>query len=104
MHGECDVADHVVRCVELTDNIRDLLTSLLEVRIAQAANRLNEVMKKLTSWAGIILIPTLIAGIYGMNFRNMPELDWRWGYAMALGVMAASSFVLWRLFKRNDWL
>jgi magnesium transporter len=99
-----DVADHVVRCIELTDNIRDLLTSLLEVRIAQAANRLNEVMKKLTSWAGIILIPTLIAGIYGMNFRNMPELGWRWGYGSALGLMAASSFALWRLFKRKDWL
>ena len=55
--------------MELADNVRDLLTSLLEVRVAQAANRLNEAMKSITAWAGIILVPTLIAGIYGMNFR-----------------------------------
>ncbi len=99
-----DVADHVVRCVELSDNIRDLLTALLDVRIAQAANRLNEVMKKLTSWAAIILLPTLIAGIYGMNFAHMPELSWTLGYPLALGSMAVVSFVLWRVFKRKDWL
>jgi magnesium Mg(2+) and cobalt Co(2+) transport protein (corA) len=99
-----DIADHVVRCVELTDNVRDLLTSLLEVRIAQAANRLNEIMKKLTSWAAIILLPTLIAGIYGMNFHFMPELSWPLGYPFALTLMAVTSFVLWRVFKSKDWL
>lgn len=99
-----DVADHVVRCVELVDNVRDLLTALLEVRLAQVANRLNEVMKKLTSWAAIILLPTLIAGIYGMNFVHMPELRWRFGYPMALGIMAATSGVLYAIFKKRDWL
>jgi len=99
-----DVADHVLRATELADNVRDLLTSLLEVRMAQVGNRLNEVMKKLTAWAGIILIPTLIAGIYGMNFANMPELSWRWGYPAALGVMGASSLFLYVMFKRKDWL
>jgi magnesium transporter len=99
-----DVADHVVRCVELVDNVRDLLTALLEVRLAQVGNRLNEVMKKLTSWAAIILLPTLIAGIYGMNFVHMPELRWRFGYPMAMGVMAATAGILYVMFKRRDWL
>ncbi|MEO8293417.1 MAG: magnesium/cobalt transporter CorA [Actinomycetota bacterium] len=99
-----DVADHVVRCVELVDNVRDLLTALLEVRLAQVANRLNEVMKKLTSWAAIILLPTLIAGIYGMNFVHMPELRWRFGYPMALGIMAATAGALYATFKKRGWL
>jgi len=99
-----DVADHVLRATELADNVRDLLTSLLEVRMAQVGNRLNEVMKKLTAWAGIILIPTLIAGIYGMNFAHMPELGWRYGYLYALALMATPSVVLFVMFKRRDWL
>jgi len=99
-----DVADHVVRSVELADNIRDLLTSLLEVRVAQIANHLNEIMKKLTSWAAIILIPTLIAGIYGMNFRHMPELSWAVGYPVAIGMMVGASGLLYLVFKRREWL
>jgi magnesium transporter len=99
-----DVMDHALRVLELADNVRDVLTSLLEVRIAQAANRLNEVMKKLTGWAGIILVPTLIAGIYGMNFREMPELGWGLGYPFALLLMAASSLTLYLVFKKRDWL
>jgi magnesium transporter len=99
-----DVADHVVRCIELVDNVRDLLTALLEVRLAQVGNRLNEVMKKLTSWAAIILLPTLIAGIYGMNFVHMPEIRWRFGYPMALGIMLASAGVLYAIFKKREWL
>lgn len=99
-----DVQDHVIRGIEFIDNIRDLLTSAFESRLAQVSNRLNVVMKKMTSWAAIILIPTLIAGIYGMNFRHMPELSAAWGYPMALGMMAASAFVLYRVFKRRDWL
>ena len=70
-----DVMDHVIRVVELADNIRDLLTSLLEVRVAQAANRLNDIMKRVTSWGAVILVPTMVAGIYGMNFRTCPS--WR---------------------------
>jgi magnesium transporter len=99
-----DVAEHLLRSVEIADNVRDSLTTILEVRTAQAANQLNEVMKKLTAWAGIILVPTLIAGIYGMNFRGMPELHWSMGYPLALGMMVAASSVLYAVFKRNDWL
>ena len=99
-----DVMDHVIRVVELADNVRDLLTSLLEVRVAQAANRLNEAMKSMTAWAGIVLVPTLIAGIYGMNFDHMPELSWQLGYPMALGLMAGSAVGLYVYFKKRGWL
>jgi magnesium transporter len=99
-----DVAEHLLRSVELADNVRESLTTILEVRTAQAANQLNEVMKKLTAWAGIILVPTLIAGIYGMNFEGMPELHWSIGYPLALAMMALSSTALYVVFKRNDWL
>jgi magnesium transporter len=99
-----DVTEHAIRVSELADNIRDLLTALLELRVAQVANHLNVVMKKLTAWAGILLVPTLIAGIYGMNFRNMPELGWRFGYAGALLVMGGSALALYIMFKKKDWL
>ncbi len=99
-----DVMDHVIRTVELTDNVRDLLTSMLEVRVSQIANHMNDIMKRLTAWAGIILVPTLIAGIYGMNFHDMPELGWRLGYPGALGLMAVSALVLYVVFKRRGWL
>jgi magnesium transporter len=99
-----DVMDHVLRSVELADNVRDVLTSLLELRSGQIANRLSDVAKKLSGWAGIILVPTLIAGIYGMNFRHMPELDWRVGYPLALGLMAISAILLYRGFKKRGWL
>ncbi|HEY5905026.1 MAG TPA: magnesium and cobalt transport protein CorA [Actinomycetota bacterium] len=99
-----DVMDHVIRVAELADNVRDLLTSMLEVRVAQAANRLNEVMKQLSAWAAIVLVPTLIAGIYGMNFRDMPELRWQLGYPMALGIMAAAALALYVTFKKRGWL
>jgi magnesium transporter len=99
-----DVMDHVIRTVELTDNVRDLLTSMLEVRIAQVANHSNDIMKKLTAWAAIILVPTLIAGIYGMNFDTMPELGWQLGYPGALGLMALSALALYLVFKKREWL
>ncbi|MBI2238003.1 MAG: magnesium/cobalt transporter CorA [Actinobacteria bacterium] len=99
-----DVADHVIRVLEFTDNVRELLTAALEAQLSQVSNRLNVIMKQLTSWAAIVLVPTLIAGIYGMNFANMPELDWRFGYPMALGLMVASAAVLYRVFKKRDWL
>jgi magnesium transporter len=99
-----DLTEHVIRIAELSDNVRDLLTSLLEVRVSQVANHLNEIMKKLSAWAGIILVPTLIAGIYGMNFEEIPELHWAVGYPLALGMMLASAGALYGVFKRKGWL
>ncbi len=99
-----DVEDHVIRTIELLDNVRDILTSAREVQLALESKRLNVVMKKVTSWAAIILIPTLIAGIYGMNFRHMPELSWRLGYPLALGTMGLAAAILYIVFRRKDWL
>ena len=64
---------------------RDLLTGLLEANLAVTSNQLNQVMKKMTSWGAILIVATLIAGIYGMNFQHMPELGWEFGYPLALG-------------------
>jgi magnesium transporter len=99
-----DVADHVIRTMEFVDAAKELLTTALEAQLSQVSNRLNVVMKQLTSWAAIVLVPTLIAGIYGMNFVHMPELHWRFGYAYALAIMAATMILLYRMFKKRDWL
>ncbi len=99
-----DVYDHVLRVTDFTDSLRDALATALEVHLSIVSNRMNAIMKSLTSWGAIILVPTLIAGIYGMNFRHMPELLWRYGYAWALVVMAGAAFALYVAFKRKDWL
>jgi magnesium transporter len=99
-----DVYDHVLRATDFVDGLRDILSSALEASLAVISNRLNEVAKRLTSWAAIILVPTLIAGIYGMNFVHIPELDWLFGYPFALGLMALSALVLHRVFKNRGWL
>jgi magnesium transporter len=99
-----DVYDRVLRVGDLVEAQRDLLTGLLEANLAVTSNQLNQVMKKMTSWGAILIVATLIAGIYGMNFRHMPELRWQYGYLMAVGLMAISTLILWRLFKRKGWL
>jgi magnesium transporter len=99
-----DVYDHVLRATDFADNLRDILSSALDVHLSAVGNRLNEVMKVLTSWAGIILVPTLIAGIYGMNFVHMPELEWRFGYLYSLLLMGGSAGMLWLYFHRRGWL
>jgi len=99
-----DVYDHVVRINETIDNQRELLTAALEANLSLISVGQNEVMKKLAAWAAILAVPTMVAGVYGMNFEFMPELHWRFGY---LGVMttmiAVCAFLYWR-FKRADWL
>jgi magnesium transporter len=99
-----DVYDHVLRATDFADSLRDILSSVLDGSLALISNRLNEVMKHLTSWGAIILVPTLIAGIYGMNFRHMPELDWYFGYPFALALMLISAGMLRFWFKKKGWL
>jgi magnesium transporter len=100
-----DVADHVLRVLEFTDNVRELATAALEAHLSQVSNRLNQVMKQLTSWAAIILVPTLIAGIYGMNFfRPFPAFDTPGGFWIAVGMMVVSGGVLYWVFRRRGWL
>jgi magnesium transporter len=99
-----DIYDHLIRVVEQVEDYQDLTSGALEVNLSVASNRVNEVAKTLTAWAAIFAAITLITGIYGMNFRHMPELGWRFGYAWALGVMAGSAGGLWLFFRRKRWL
>ena len=99
-----DVYDHVLRVIELVESQRELVTGLLEANLAVASNRMNQVMKRMTSWGAILLGSTLIAGIYGMNFEHMPELNWYFGYPMALGMMLALTVFLYTYFKRREWI
>jgi len=99
-----DVYDHVIRINESIDNQRELLTTALEANLSLISVGQNEVTKKLAGWAAILAVPTMIAGVYGMNFEYMPELKWEYGYLVIMGVMfGACSFLFWR-FRRAGWL
>jgi magnesium transporter len=99
-----DVNDHLLRSHDQLEGFRDLLTSVLQANLTQVGVRQNEDMRKISAYVAMAAVPTLIAGIYGMNFEHMPELGWKLGYPMALLVMAAIvSFLFWR-FKRAGWL
>lgn len=99
-----DVFDHVLRLDEAIDMQRELLTTSLEAHLALMSVEQNEHMKRITAWAAIIAVPTLIAGIYGMNFRNMPELFWEYGYYVSLLSMVLASAGLYVGFRRTGWL
>jgi magnesium transporter len=99
-----DVYDHALRAVQTADQYRELLTSILEANLTQVSVRQNEQMRAISAWAAILAVPTLIAGIYGMNFEHMPELHWRVGYPLSLIVMLGIATSLYLYFKRIDWL
>ena len=99
-----DVADHVLRVSEQLESIDLLLSNILQAHVAQVGLRQNEDMRKITAWAAIFAVQTLIAGVYGMNFQHMPELDWRYGYGMCLIFMALVGGVLYRTFRKAGWL
>lgn len=99
-----DIYDHVLRVTEAIDTYRDLLSGVLDSYLSMNANNLNEIMKVLTSYSIILMSVTLIAGIYGMNFDNMPELHTRYGYFAALGAMVFLGLTLAAYFKRKGWL
>ena len=98
-----DLYDHLVRVIDQLDLYRDLLASILEARLTVASNALNSVMKRLTAITVILVAPTLIAGIYGMNFDHMPELEWRLGYPYALILMLAVMGGAYLYFRRRGW-
>jgi len=98
-----DLYDHLVRVIDQLDIYRDLLATVLDARLTVASNSLNAIMKRLTGFTVILMVPTLIAGIYGMNFDRMPELTWPFGYPFALGLMALAVVVAVTFFRRRDW-
>ena len=99
-----DLYDHLVRVLDQVDLYRDLLAAVLEARLTVTSNNLNAIMKRLTAFTVILMVPTLIAGIYGMNFDVMPELRWRLGYPVVLVAMAAVCLGIYLWFRRRGWM
>jgi magnesium transporter len=106
-----DVHDHTIRIQEQVDSFHELLRSILSVNLtletkalSEAGNKQNEEVKKISAWAAILFAPTIVGTVYGMNFDHMPELHWRYGYAMALGMMLTVSVGLYLLFRRRGWI
>ncbi|MBB4894677.1 magnesium transporter [Streptomyces olivoverticillatus] len=99
-----DVADHLARVTEQITAFSTLLDSILQAHLAQVAVAQNDDARRITAWAAIFAVPTMVTGMYGMNFDHMPELRWRFGYPLAIGVILVACFLLHRGFKRNGWL
>ncbi|ROQ41473.1 magnesium transporter [Frondihabitans sp. PhB188] len=98
-----DVYDHVLRVIEQTDSLRDLVSTILDTNLSIQSNRMNLVMKKVTSWAGIIAVPTAITGFFGQNVP-FPGYSHEWGFALSSVSIVAISVVLYASFKKRDWL
>ncbi|MFF7542257.1 magnesium and cobalt transport protein CorA [Streptomyces canus] len=99
-----DVSDHLLRAKEQIAAFDELLNSILQAHLAQVTVSQNEDMRKITAWAAVIAVPTMVCGVYGMNFDHMPELHWTFGYPLVMGVIAVACGVLYRGFRRNGWL
>lgn len=99
-----DVYDHLIRVADTIDTLRDMLSSTMDAYLSVSGNRMNKIMKRLTSISTILMSVTLIAGIYGMNFVFMPELRWRYGYVGALTSMVGVGVALYVYLKKVDWL
>ena len=99
-----DVDDHLSEVVDRVNGFDELLTTLVSANLARVSVVQNEDMRKISAWVAIAAVPTMLAGIYGMNFDNMPELHWSFGYPLVIAVMAAVCISLYRAFKRNGWL
>ncbi len=98
------MSDHLTRANEQVEGLDRLLSDILAAHLAQMGVRQNDDMRKISAWAAMAAVPTMVAGVYGMNFRHMPELDEGWGYPAVLLLMAGAVVGLHRLFKRRGWL
>ncbi|MGI5374586.1 magnesium and cobalt transport protein CorA [Streptomyces sp. CA-251387] len=99
-----DVSDHLLRAKEQIFAFDELLNSILQAHLAQVTVAQNEDMRKITAWAAIVAVPTMVCGVYGMNFDYMPELRWTFGYPLVIAVISAACLALYRGFRRNGWL
>ena len=99
-----DVADHLLRVIDHVESYDRLLTDILNAHLAQISVQQNSDMRKISAWVAIAAVPTMIAGVYGMNFDNMPELRWQYGYYLVLVVMASACVGLYRAFRKSGWL
>ncbi|HZQ74997.1 MAG TPA: magnesium/cobalt transporter CorA [Burkholderiales bacterium] len=99
-----DVYDHLNRLNQSIDSLRDTVNTAIQVTLAMITIGESEVTKKLAAWGALLAVPTFIASLYGMNFKNMPELNWDFGYPMALAIMAGLNIYLWLRFRKAGWL
>jgi magnesium transporter len=99
-----DVADHLQRLSQTTESIRDTISTAISVNLSMITLQESETMKRLAAYAALIAVPTMIVGVYGMNFDHMPELHWRYGYGLVVGVMAAIDCYLFYRFRKAKWL
>ncbi|MER7111854.1 magnesium and cobalt transport protein CorA [Streptomyces sp. NPDC000229] len=99
-----DVSDHLHRTDTEVRSLDELLNSVLAAHLARVGTWQNDDMRRISAWAAIFAVPTMVAGVYGMNFEHMPELGWSFGYPLAVGVMLTAAGLLYRAFRRNDWL
>jgi magnesium transporter len=99
-----DVYDHTVQVIETIETYREMLTSILEIYLTSLSNKLNEIMKVMAMIATLFIPLTLISGIYGMNFKNMPELEWTWGYPLVLAIMGICAGGMILFFRKRKWL
>jgi magnesium transporter len=99
-----DVHDHLARVNEQVIGVDDLLNSILQANVAQVTTAQNEDMRRISAWVAILAVPTMVCGVYGMNFDHMPELRWAYGYPLVLGVIVTACVVIHRGFRRNGWL
>jgi len=99
-----DVYDHLVRISQTINSQRDTVTTAIQVNVAMITFSETEVTKRLAAWGALIAVPTFIASLYGMNFKNMPELDWPWGYPVTVAAMAVINVILFFRFRKAGWL
>ncbi|HNE23088.1 MAG TPA: magnesium and cobalt transport protein CorA, partial [Leptospiraceae bacterium] len=99
-----DVHDHVVRINEAMETLREMLNTAFQVNLSLVTMKQNDVVKKLAGWAGLLGVPTMMASFYGMNFKYMPELEWKYGYPALMVVMISACLFLYYRLKKSDWL
>ena len=99
-----DISDHTVQVIDTIETYRDMLSGMLDIYLSTISNRMNEIMKVLTVIATIFMPLTFLAGVYGMNFKYMPELEWPWGYFALWGIMILITVFMLIYFRRKKWL
>ena len=99
-----DIYDHLFRINQTIDSLRDMVTTAISVNLSLITLQENETTKRLAAYAALVAVPTMIAGIYGMNFKHMPELEWQFGYPLAIGIMATIDSYLFYRFRKSGWL
>ncbi|PRY46840.1 magnesium/cobalt transporter CorA [Umezawaea tangerina] len=99
-----DVDDHLIEVSDRVTNFDELLTTLVDATLAKITLQQNSDMRKISAWVAIISVPTMVVGVYGMNFENMPELKWKYGYPLVISAVIVACLILYRIFRRNRWL